>query len=202
MRAIVLASASPRRAALLEERVARVEIVPSPLPEPARKPRAVSAAAWAEALAYFKARSVAEVRRDAWVLGADTVVECGGVLLGKAADAGEARRMLLAQAGRASRVVTGVALVRMGSAGRLRWMAHDATWVWMRDDPAAVDAYVASGDWVGKAGAYGIQDAGDRLVERIEGSFSNVVGLPIELVARMLDVADRMCARQAPLARP
>jgi septum formation protein len=58
--------------------------------------------------------------------------------------------------------------------------------VWMRDDPAAMEAYIASGDWAGKAGAYGIQDVGDVLIERIEGSFSNVVGLPTERVAEWL----------------
>ncbi|MEW6252907.1 MAG: Maf family protein, partial [Planctomycetota bacterium] len=65
----------------------------------------------------------------------------------------------------------------------------DITRVWMRDDPAEREAYLRSRDWQGKAGAYGIQDVGDRLVARIEGSFSNVVGLPLERVARMLAAA-------------
>lgn len=65
-------------------------------------------------------------------------------------------------------------------------MAHAVTRVWMRDDAAARAAYILSGDWRGKAGAYGIQDVGDRLIERIEGSFTNVVGLPDRLVRRLL----------------
>jgi septum formation protein len=61
----------------------------------------------------------------------------------------------------------------------------------MRDDPAFIEAYVRSGQWKGKAGAYGIQDTGDALIERIEGSFDNVVGLPIELVQRLLGIEPR-----------
>ena len=65
----------------------------------------------------------------------------------------------------------------------------DTTRVWMRDDAAEREAYLQTGDWAGKAGAYGIQNVGDRLVERIEGSFTNVVGLPVELVGRLLATA-------------
>ncbi len=119
------------------------------------------------------------------MLGADTVVVCGGELLGKPRDVADARRMLELQAREVSEVLTGVCLARMDGAVR-RVSAADTTLVWMPDDPATREDYLRSGDWAGKAGAYGIQEVGDRLVSRIEGSFSNVVGLPLELVARML----------------
>ena len=95
--------------------------------------------------------------------------------------------MLEFQAGRACAVITGVCLVCLDAARR-RCIQHAITDVWMRDAQEEREEYLRSGDWRGKAGAYGIQNLGDKLVERIEGSFSNVVGLPLELVARMLRV--------------
>jgi septum formation protein len=163
----------------------------SPLPEPAGAPPGVSPTAWAEALAYFKARSVADGAPGRRVLGADTLVTCDGRLLGKPRDAADARRMLRYQAGRAADVITGVALVRVDPAMSNCRLGHAVTRVWMRDDPAFIEAYVRSGQWKGKAGAYGIQDTGDALIERIEGSFDNVVGLPIELVQRLLGIEPR-----------
>jgi septum formation protein len=185
---ITLASASPRRRELLASIWPRYRVRPSPLAEPSRRPHGVSAHAWCDALAYFKARSVADVLPpDAqhWVLGADTIVVCDGKLLGKPRDLADARRMLELQAGRASEVITGVALLFGASAAERRLFAI-STSVWMKRNPAAIDAYLASGDWEGKAGAYGIQNVRDELVERIEGSFSNVVGLPLESLQQML----------------
>ncbi|MBN2448692.1 MAG: Maf family protein, partial [Phycisphaerae bacterium] len=122
---------------------------------------------------------------DTWALGADTIVACEGELLGKPADEDDARRMLHLQAGRRADVITGVALVGQGEYPE-RIIRHASTAVWMRYDLREIDDYIAGGDWRGKAGAYGIQNIGDRLVERIEGSFTNVVGLPLELVAQLL----------------
>ena len=119
------------------------------------------------------------------MLGADTIVLCGDVLLGKPHDLEDARRMLELQAGRATDVITGVCVTRCGAALE-RFVQHSLTRVWMRAAHREREAYLASGDWRGKAGAYGIQSIGDRLVERWEGSFSNVVGLPLELAERML----------------
>lgn len=185
-RALILASSSARRRELLEQAGVPCEVIPCPLREPVSRPAAVGPAAWAEALAHFKARAVADAFPGRRVLGADTLVHCGEVL-GKPADAADARRMLELQAGRATDVITGLCLAqsRPPRAAR-RVIAHAVTRVWMRDDPREREAYLRSGDWAGKAGAYGIQDVGDRLVERIEGSFSNVVGLPVELLQRML----------------
>jgi septum formation protein len=95
--------------------------------------------------------------------------------------------MLELQARQPSDVLTGVCLLRRGGGDQeQRYSQVEQTRVWMHDDPAFREAYLASGDWQAKAGAYGIQNVGDRLVERIAGSFSNVVGLPLEAVTRML----------------
>jgi septum formation protein len=203
---LILASASPRRAELLAEAGWSFEVRLPPLAEPVDRPAGTSPVAWAMALAFFKARSVAEGPAGGWVLGADTLVWCEGQVLGKPADEADARRMLELQARWPSDVITGVALVRCSArAGdcaafrescsvelperaRMGRLAFARSRVWMRDDPHERERYLASGEWRGKAGAYGIQDpvVGDRLVLRREGSFSNVVGLPVELVRRML----------------
>ncbi len=211
--ALILASASPRRRELLTILGVRFEVTPSTLPEPEDKPAAMSSAEWAIWLAEFKANAVAECHPTAWVLGADTLVVCGEEILNKPRDRAEARRMLELQAGVETHVITGVCLLapagtpdrhadraappralesrcstRSQSAERSacveKWA--ETTRVWMRDAPHVRAVYLESGDWEGKAGAYGIQTVGDELVERIDGSFSNVVGLPVERVGEML----------------
>lgn len=185
---LILASASPQRRGLLLRVYPDFEVIPCQLREPDPPPTSelsVQPRRWALALAYFKARAVAELHPGRWVLGADTVVDCGGQMLGKARDAEEARRMLVLQTSRPSEVITGLCLLRLGPEPR-RLQRVDVTRVCMRDDAVAREAYVAGGDWRDKAGAYGIQTVGDRLVERIEGSFSNVVGLPLRTLAALL----------------
>jgi len=182
---LILASASPRRRELLARVCADFDVHPCPFEEPVHKPERFPARQWAESLAHFKARAVADQYPDRWVLGADTIVMCVGEILGKPRDLTDARRMLELQAQQCSSVCTGLCLLRLDGRNE-RLCRSDVTRVWMRDDAAAREEYLASGDWEGKAGAYGIQDVGDRLVERIEGSHSNVVGLPLELLVRML----------------
>ncbi len=130
----------------------------------------------------------AEPRGDRLVLGADTAVELGGALLGKPADPDEARRILTRLSGTRHRVLTGLALVDPARGRRL--LAHEVTRVRMaRMSPEAIDAYVATGEALGKAGAYAVQETGDRYVEAMDGSRTNVVGLPMELLERMLKAA-------------
>lgn len=182
---LILASASPRRADLLARLHVAFTVAPCDLPEPAEKPPATPPAHWALALAYFKARSVADRHPHAFILGADTIVTCANQLLGKPRDRADAHRMLTLQAGRRSDVITGVAL--LAPTGATRTLFADRTAVWMRRDDAALARYLDSGDWAGKAGAYGIQDtATDPLIERIAGSFDNVVGLPTERLTPFL----------------
>ena len=181
----VLASNSPRRIELLRERGYLFEVMPSPVVEPEPRSDNCKPTHWAEALSYFKARSVAKQLADGVVLAADTIVAHEDHLFGKPRDADDARRILLALSGTTHQVITGVTLLDAASGERR--IRHDVTEVTMREMRGSVlEEYLAKGLWQGKAGAYGIQDRSDANVERISGSYSNVVGLPMELVEAML----------------
>ncbi len=187
---LILASSSPRRRDLLTEAGVCFEVVPPSVDEPTWLSPRARAAQQAEALAYFKARSVADATPRRRILGADTVVSLAGEVLGKPADADDARRMLRKLSGTRHEVITGVAIV--DEAGQ-RWIRSDVTYITMATmTDEDVEQYVASGEWEGKAGAYAIQETADRYVRQVEGSFTNVVGLPVELVSSMLD---RLAAR-------
>lgn len=165
------------------------DVIEPPIHEPEDSAECLTPAQQAEALAYFKARAVSDLCPGRYVLGADTVVATGDHALGKPADAAEARQMLKGISGTRHAVITGVALLE-GPLHRL--IASDVTYVTMRDmSDREIDDYVASGEWIGKAGAYAIQETADRFVDTIEGSFTNIVGLPMELVGRMMRELDR-----------
>lgn len=182
---LILASESPRRAELLRQNGHTFEVYPPPFTEPDPHSPCLSPEQEAEALSYFKARSVAQAVREGLVLAADTLVAYAGHIFGKPADADDARGILQTLTGTTHEVITGVTL--LDATSRIRLIRHDVTRITMRPmPPAAMDRYIASRAWEGKAGAYGIQDHGDAFVERIDGSFSNVVGLPMELLGRML----------------
>jgi septum formation protein len=157
-----------------------VEVRPSHIPE-LRAPDEAPIA-YVERLAREKARSVS----GALVLAADTTVLLAGELLEKPADAADALRMLRTLQGQTHEVITAVALV---SDGTLR-QATDVTRVTFRPaEDTFLRAYVATGEPMDKAGAYGIQGYGAALVERIEGDFFGVMGLPVRLVLRLLEAA-------------
>ena len=171
------------------------DVVDPPLGEPDQATEDLTPTQLAEALAYFKARAVSETHPGRRVLGADTVVATDAHVLGKPADAAEARRMLESVSGTRHAVITGVALLE---AETQRLIASDVTHVTMREmTEQEIDDYVASGEWEGKAGAYAIQETADRFVDSIEGSFTNIVGLPMELVERMIHELDRHVGDQA-----
>ena len=181
---LILASGSPRRGALLREAGIAFEVVAPPFCEPAGLLADLPPAQQAEALAYFKARSVQRDHVEAFLLGADTLAAIEGRVLGKPADAAEARSMLESLSGTRHEVITGLAL--LGPAGE-RLIASETTRLAMRRMTGAeIDEYVKSGEWRGKAGAYALQETADRFIRDISGSFSNVVGLPIELLRRMI----------------
>ena len=182
---LILASASPRRQELMRLEGYVFTVAIPPVHEPELMASGVSAAQQAEALSYFKARSVAARFDKGVIIAADTVVACDGEVFGKPADLDDARTILNALLGKRQQVITGVTL--LDAAGGRRLIAHDTTVVVMGKLPEqAVEKYLASEAWQGKAGAYGIQDRGDAFIERVQGSFTNVVGLPMELLARML----------------
>ena len=184
-----LATTSPRRRDLLRQAGYRFDVRPPPVGEGAAKSNRPPGP-YAEGLAYLKAMAAIEAHRltDGLVLGADTIVELGGRLLGKPADEADARRILSDLSGSQHRVVTGLALVD-AAAGR-RWLAHEVTRIRMAVmTPDEIASYVAGGEAMGKAGAYAIQETGDRYVEEVDGSFTNVVGLPMTLLERMIKAA-------------
>jgi len=180
---LILASASPRRAELLDRMGLSFEILPSGVDEsvlPGETPEA-----HCRRLAVEKAEAVAQQRPGAWVLGADTIVVLGRRLIGKPRDAADAEAILRSLSGSEHRVITGVALVQSGTMQRR--VRHASTAIRMRRiDDEEIRRYVSGGGSHGKAGAYAVQEGGDRYIERMDGSFTNVVGLPMELLAEML----------------
>ena len=185
MKEWILASASPRRRELLKEIVAEFEIIP------ARKEEKVegilSPFELVKELARQKAGEVAalDVAKGKIVLGADTVVAFGDMVLGKPKDAADAKQMLRLLSGKTHCVYTGVCMSAPKANGRIEITRADCTEVTFYElTEEFIDRYVASGSPMDKAGAYGIQDGG--LVEKIEGSYSNVVGLPVELCKKLV----------------
>jgi septum formation protein len=181
---VVLASQSPRRAQLLAMLGIRAAVAPAALDEtwrPGEEP-----GAHAERLAREKAQSVAVRFPDAAVIGSDTVVAVAGDVLGKPADMADARRMLLRLQGREHEVATGVAVVQGGRT----WSAVERVRVRFRPfDEALAEAYVATGEPMDKAGAYGIQGFGSVLVEGIDGDYFAVMGLPVVRTLALLQQA-------------
>jgi septum formation protein len=178
---LVLASASPRRQELLRNAGIRFEVQPADIPEvPLRGEVAKDCA---ERLAREKALAVARQRPHDCVLGADTVVVIDGQILGKPRDPADAARMLRLLSGRDHLVITGVCLVIDAQSS----VASETTVVTVSEitDQEIAD-YVAGGEPMDKAGAYAIQGIASRWIPRIEGDYSNVVGLPVALVYRLL----------------
>lgn len=183
---LILASESPRRRQLLEEAGYVFDVEPAGVDEQAIPPRLLPSEA-ALHLARQKADIVSARHPDAVVLGADTVVAFGDQLIGKPRDAADALRMLRLLSGTTHIVITGIA-VRRGSTGHAaetRVMSAVRVRVLTARE---IDDYIASGEWQGKAGGYGIQDP-DPFVTRMTGSHSNIVGLPMEATRRLLEAA-------------
>jgi len=180
---LILASASPRRQQLLAEAGYRFVAHPADVDESAFPPDLFPADV-AALLAQRKSEVVAERFPDDVVLAADTVVSLGQQMLGKPADAADARRILGALAGTHHETITAVVVACRSAGFRQSRVVRSS--VSMRSiTTAELDAYIASGLWEGKAGAYGIQDD-DPFVTRIDGSLSNIVGLPMDETREML----------------
>ncbi|MDQ2858548.1 MAG: Maf family protein [Candidatus Eremiobacteraeota bacterium] len=183
LHSIVLASASPRRYQLLASLGIDVRVVVSNVVEGARPgygPRELAALH-----ASAKAGAVARTEPQALVVAADTVVDLDGTIVGKPRDAREAAEILAALAGREHVVHT--AYVVLDSANSHRIAQTHSTRVWFAPlERATIDAYVATGEPLDKAGAYGIQGRGAALVERIEGDFYTVMGFPLGDFVRRL----------------
>lgn len=183
---LVLASASPRRAELLTAAGIPFEVRPAHVDE---RPRTgETAAVYVQRVAEEKARAVAGRLPGRAVLAADTSVVIDDQILGKPADARDAARMLRLLSGRRHQVLTGVCLITEGPPGSAVVVDTRiaATLVWFAPlDEAEIAWYVSSGEPMDKAGAYAVQGLAGRFIERLEGSYPNVVGLPVALVYQM-----------------
>lgn len=180
---LILASASPRRLSLLAQiGIVAAEVVAAEIeeaPRPGEQPRELAAR-----LAKAKANHVAERFPDDFVLGADTVVACGRRILPKANDEAKARTSLELISGRCHRVLGGVSVIAPGGGAHARLVTTAVRF--KRLSAAEVDAYITSGEWRDKAGAYAIQGRASAFVTAINGSYSNIVGLPLFETAALL----------------
>ena len=174
---LILASASPRRSDLLRELGVEFQVIPGHAPEIHHDQ--MTAGELVQINAYRKARRIAKQFPDALVLGADTLVYLGTTLFGKPANLADARAMLAQLQGHTHQVVTGVCLFHLRG-HRCRIFAENTAVTFRPLTAAQVDDYLQRMNPLDKAGAYAIQEHGERIVEKISGSFSNVVGLPLE----------------------
>jgi len=182
---IILASASPRRRQLLSEAGYAFTVVPPNVDESAFSTEGIGAAAYARKLALAKAKNVAERYPDSVVIGADTVVDSQGEIIGKAVDAKDAERITRKLFSAPHKVITGLAIIRL--CDNTEVVTSVSTTVYPRLLTARqIAEHIEGGSWRDKAGAYAIQETGDEFVERIEGSLTNVMGLPMELLESLL----------------
>jgi septum formation protein len=162
------------------------EIIPSDIPEIAIEGETNEA--FVKRLAEWKALGVAEKRREALVIGADTIVALGSLRLGKPASKEEARKMLEMLSGKKHEVLTGVAVISLESSFRKIEVEKTAVWI-KKLTSAQIDEYVETPEPYDKAGGYGIQGRAAAFIEKIEGDRTNVIGLPLVKCARLLEKA-------------
>lgn len=182
---LILASASPRRRDLLEGAGVDFEVLPSPAEE--LHDATMGPEVLCQRNAELKAEAVAIQCPDAVVIGSDTLVFIDQEPLGKPVDHGEARSMMRKLSGRKHRVCTAVCVIPPDGERRVFHQNTDVTFRQLSDDD--IEAYFALVNPFDKAGAYGIQEHGERIVESIEGDFDNVMGLP---VAKLIEVLDSL----------
>jgi nucleoside triphosphate pyrophosphatase len=180
---LVLASTSPRRAEILRAVGWPFETLAPDVDE--TRARDEDAVAYVSRLAQAKAKAAASRLEAGLVLGADTVVVIDGEILGQPRDAEDARRMLRLLSGKWHEVLTGVALVRVGKEAQ-GVVDHELTRVrFSRMSDAEIDWYIATGEAMGKAGAYAVQGRAALFIEEIQGEYFNVVGLPVRLLYQL-----------------
>lgn len=179
----MLASSSPRRRQLLLQLGLEFTVVPSRVEE---RPTSEEPSEVVEKLAFTKAREVAARVSDALVIGADTLVVLDRKVLGKPTSPDEAVKMLLELQGKWHKVLTGVAVIDTCSGRAV--VDHETTRVFMRQlTEAAIRAYVETGEPMDKAGSYAVQGLGAAIVEKVDGCFYNVVGLPVPKLCKILE---------------
>ncbi len=181
---IILASASPRRRELLGGMGVRFEVATADVREhDAESSPHLAPADLARENARRKAQAVAALRPGRWVLGADTVVTLEKIVFGKPDSVEQARHFLVALSGRTHEVVTGCALIAPDGEAEIFHEVSRVTFRVLSGD--AIERYLAEVAVLDKAGAYALQERGEWIVERMEGSRSNVIGLPVEALERV-----------------
>ena len=181
----ILASASPRRRDLLRKAGYCFEIVPSGVDESKYNVNGICSKEHTKILALAKAKDIAAKFPNAIVMGSDTVVDLDGEIIGKPDDVDHAEEIIRKLFSKPHKVITGLAMVSIEKT--IEIVEADTTVVYPRRlTEAQIADHIINGQWQGKAGAYGIQETGDEFVERIDGSFTNVMGLPMELVKVVL----------------
>jgi septum formation protein len=183
---IILASASPRRRELLAKAGYEFKVVASEIDESAFSAERTGPQEYAEKLALAKAKNVADKFPNSLVIGADTVVDFQGQMIGKPVDAKDAEAITRKLFSSPHKVITAVAIVRLSDG--IETVESDTTTVYPKKmTDRQISEHIKGGSWQDKAGAYAIQETGEEFVERIEGSLTNVMGLPMELVQRLLE---------------
>jgi len=178
---IILASASLRRKQLLSEAGYKFTAIYPDIDELAFRAELIKPCEYARRLALAKAKNVAEKHPDCLVIGADTVVDFDGEIIGKPTDAKQAEQITKKLFSRPHKVITAVALVKLSDG--IEIVASDTTTVYPKKlTTQQIAKHIKSGSWQDKAGAYAIKERGDEFVEKIEGSLTNVMGLPMELL--------------------
>ncbi len=182
---IILASASPRRKQLLSKAGYQFAVVHPEIDEAAYSTDQIDSEQYAQKLALAKAKSVAEKHPESLVISADTIVDFQGEIIGKPDNAKEARQIIQKLFSAPHQVITGIAICRL--CDNIELVAHDSTTIYPKQlTQEQITEYIKSGRWKDKSGAYAIKENGDEFVEKIEGSLTNVMGLPMELLERLL----------------
>lgn len=181
---ITLASSSPRRKSLLEEAGLTFNICPADIDEDIRKGE--SPREHTIRLAEEKAQVVAKKTNDSWIIGADTIVFIDNRILGKPSDINEARKMLNLLSGRYHMVVTAFCILNVSTGKMIKSVVESKVKIKKLTD-IEIEDYLKTGEPLDKAGAYAIQGIGNFMIEEIGGSYTNVVGLPMEELKKALD---------------
>ena len=186
----ILASASPRRKHLLSKAGFSFKVIPSNIDEALFDAESVSSVEHTLQLAIAKAIDIAIKYPEKLVMGADTIVDFKGKIIGKPKDSEEAEQFTRLLFSAPHKVITSVAVIRVEKKLELADTAITTVYP-KRLTEKQISEHIKSDNWQGKAGAYGIQESGDEFVAKIEGSFTNVMGLPMELVDQLLIRASR-----------
>jgi len=183
MKKIILASASPRRKELLERIGLKFEVEPSRYEE--QTIPALGSHELVKRNSLEKAKTVATKRRNAIIIAADTIGVRRGKIIGKPHTSTEARKILTALSGRSHRVITGFTIIDTGT-GKTVSRSVETKVYFRKLTPAEIDAYIRTSEPLDKAGAYAIQGLGSVIVEKIEGDYYNVIGLPLSALVKAL----------------